>query len=73
MATAYHNLSSYNPETVPNGEDMKIGIVVSEFQNSFRTNLLPQAENCPRICFYTKLCLRFSENRADCRRVHKME
>ncbi|MEN9919372.1 MAG: hypothetical protein RL662_1808 [Bacteroidota bacterium] len=31
MATAYQNLSSYNPSTVPNGADMKIGVLVSEW------------------------------------------
>ena len=30
MATAYKNLSSYDASTVPNGEDMKIRIGVSE-------------------------------------------
>ena len=43
MATAYHNLSSYNPETVPNGEDMKIGIVVSEWNETVTTPLLQGA------------------------------
>ena len=45
MATAYHNLSSYNPETVPNGEDMKIGIVVSEWNEAVTTPLLQGAYN----------------------------
>lgn len=45
MATAYHNLSSYNPETVPNGEDMKIGIVVSEWNETVTTPLLQGAFN----------------------------
>jgi len=31
MATAFHNLSDYNPESVPNAEDMRFGIVVSEW------------------------------------------
>jgi 6,7-dimethyl-8-ribityllumazine synthase len=45
MATAYHNLSSYNPETIPNGEDMKIGIVVSEWNEAVTTPLLQGAYN----------------------------
>ena len=39
MATAYHNLSVYNPDTVPSGKNMRIGIVVSEW-NSDITNAL---------------------------------
>lgn len=31
MATAFHNLSSYDPESVPNAEAMRFGIVVSEW------------------------------------------
>ena len=31
MASALHNLSSYDPTTVPNGDGWKIGIVVSEW------------------------------------------
>lgn len=31
MATAFHNLSAYNPESVPNAEAMRFGIVVSEW------------------------------------------
>ena len=34
MATAYHNLSSYDPATVPSGEDMKIGIIVAEWNDN---------------------------------------
>ncbi|MBF0649091.1 6,7-dimethyl-8-ribityllumazine synthase [Dysgonomonas sp. GY75] len=45
MATAYHNLSSYNPETVPNGGDMKIGIIVSEWNEAITTPLLQGAYN----------------------------
>jgi 6,7-dimethyl-8-ribityllumazine synthase len=43
MATAYHNLSSYNPATVPNGTDMKIGIVVSEWNENITKALLEGA------------------------------
>lgn len=45
MATAYHNLSSYNPATVPNGADMKIGIVVSEWNENITKALLEGAYN----------------------------
>ena len=31
MATAYHNLSDYDFNSVPNAEEMKFGIVVSEW------------------------------------------
>ena len=31
MATAYHNLSEYDFNSVPNAEAMKFGIVVSEW------------------------------------------
>ena len=41
MATAFHNLSDYNPESVPNAEDMRFGIVVSEW-NSEVTGALMQ-------------------------------
>lgn len=40
MATAFQNLSSYNPETVPNGADMRIGIVVSEWNEAVTSKLL---------------------------------
>ncbi|WP_029906565.1 6,7-dimethyl-8-ribityllumazine synthase [Prevotella sp. 10(H)] len=40
MATAYHNLSSYDPEKVPNGEDMRVGIVVSEWNEAVTSSLL---------------------------------
>lgn len=43
MATAYHNLSSYNPESVPNGKDMRIGIVVSEWNDNVTNALLDGA------------------------------
>lgn len=43
MATAYHNLSSYDPATVPNGEDMRIGIVVSEWNDKITNALLKGA------------------------------
>lgn len=43
MATAYHNLSSYDPNTVPNGEEMRIGIVVSEWNDNVTNALLDGA------------------------------
>jgi len=43
MATAYHNLSSYDPATVPDGADMKIGIVVSEWNDKITGALLDGA------------------------------
>lgn len=41
MATAFHNLSDYNPESVPSAEAMRFGIVVSEW-NSKVTGALMQ-------------------------------
>lgn len=43
MATAYHNLSSYDSATVPNGKDMKIGVVVSEWNDKITYALLEGA------------------------------
>ena len=34
MATAYHNLSDYDFNSVPNAENMRFGIVVSEWNNN---------------------------------------
>lgn len=48
MATAYHNLSSYDPATVPNGEDMKVGIVVSEWNENITRAMLDGAYNTLR-------------------------
>jgi len=45
MATAYHNLSSYDPEKIPNGEDMRIGIVVSEWNDTITQSLLEGCYN----------------------------
>ena len=45
MATVFHNLSSYDPEKVPNGVDMKIGIVVSEWNEDVTGKLLEGALN----------------------------
>ena len=43
MATAYHNLSSYDPATVPNGAEMTVGIVVSEWNENITKPLLDGA------------------------------
>jgi len=45
MATAYQNLSSYNPETVPDASEMKIGIVVAEWNPTITEALLEGACN----------------------------
>ena len=44
MATAYHNLSDYDFNSVPNAENMRFGIVVSEW-NSNITGPLLEAPN----------------------------
>lgn len=43
MATAYHNLSEYDPSTVANAEGMKFGIVVSEWNENITGALLKGA------------------------------
>ena len=43
MATAGKNLSEYDINTIPNGEDFSIGIVVSEWNNEITGNLLKGA------------------------------
>ncbi len=45
MATAYHNLSSYDPATVPSGAEMTVGIVVSEWNENITKPLLDGAYN----------------------------
>ena len=40
MATAYHNLSDYDFNSVPNAEEMKFGIVVSEWNANITGALL---------------------------------
>jgi 6,7-dimethyl-8-ribityllumazine synthase len=45
MATAYHNLSSYDPATVPNGANMTVGIVVSEWNGNITKAMLDGAYN----------------------------
>ncbi len=39
MATAGKNLSTYDSESIPNGADFKIGIVVSEWNENITRNL----------------------------------
>jgi 6,7-dimethyl-8-ribityllumazine synthase len=43
MASELKNLSSYNPETVPSAENMKFGIVVSEWNHNITGALLEGA------------------------------
>ena len=43
MATAYHNLSDYDVNSVPNAEQMKFGIVVSEWNINITGKLLEGA------------------------------
>ena len=43
MATAYHNLSSYDQSKVPSGVGMKIGIVVSEWNENITDAMLKGA------------------------------
>lgn len=45
MATQGRNLSEYNKEVIPSGADFKIGIVVSEWNDSITLNLLEGAKN----------------------------
>lgn len=43
MATKYHNLSDYDPTTVPSAENMRFGIVVSEWNENITGKLLDGA------------------------------
>lgn len=43
MATAFHNLSDYNPESVPSAEAMSFGIVVSEWNEKVTGALMQGA------------------------------
>ena len=45
MASALHNLSSYDPTTVPNGDGWKLGIIVSEWNEEVTGALLEGAYN----------------------------
>jgi 6,7-dimethyl-8-ribityllumazine synthase len=39
MATAYHNLSEYDPNTLPSSKGMKVSIVVSEWNSNITFSL----------------------------------
>lgn len=43
MATASKNLSSYNPDEIPNAKDFKFGLVVSEWNDNITENLFQGA------------------------------
>lgn len=43
MATAYHNLSEYDYDSVPNGKDFRIGIAVAEWNRNITEPLLKGA------------------------------
>ena len=43
MATAYHNLSEYDFDSVPNAENMRFGILVSEWNYNITGSLLAGA------------------------------
>lgn len=45
MATAYHNLSEYDINSVPSAENMTFGIVVSEWNENITAALLHGAED----------------------------
>ena len=45
MATDLKNLSSYDPDSVPNGNGKRVAIVVSEWNRSITGNLLKGAYN----------------------------
>ena len=43
MASSLHNLSDYDINSVPSAEDMRFGIVVSEWNNNITSALLQGA------------------------------
>ena len=43
MSTAYHNLSEYDPNLIPDASDMRFGIVVSEWNPAITESLLQGA------------------------------
>jgi 6,7-dimethyl-8-ribityllumazine synthase len=45
LATEFHNLSDYNPATMPDASSMKVGIVVSEWNNDITFKLLEGAHS----------------------------
>jgi len=44
VATALKNLSDYNKENIPSGADFKVGIVVSEWNDTITNNLFEGAK-----------------------------
>ena len=44
MATSLKNLSQYNKETIPNGADFRVGIVVSEWNEHITSKLFEGAK-----------------------------
>ncbi|TNE54153.1 MAG: 6,7-dimethyl-8-ribityllumazine synthase [Bacteroidetes bacterium] len=45
MATIHKNLSEYSKDSLPNGADFKVGIVVSEWNDGITSNLLQGAKD----------------------------
>jgi 6,7-dimethyl-8-ribityllumazine synthase len=45
LATQYHNLSDYDPTTMPDASAMKVGIVVAEWNYEITSKLLEGAVN----------------------------
>ena len=43
MATIYHNLSEYDPNSVPDASQMRFGIVVSEWNSTITNSLIKGA------------------------------
>ncbi len=50
MATANHNLSSYDKENVPSAESLRIGLVVSEWNTEITEGLFTGAEKALLEC-----------------------
>ncbi|MDR0995785.1 MAG: 6,7-dimethyl-8-ribityllumazine synthase [Tannerella sp.] len=50
MATAYHNLSEYDPNTVPDATGMRFSVVVSEWNRPVTEHLLEGAVNTLERC-----------------------
>ncbi|TXE16421.1 6,7-dimethyl-8-ribityllumazine synthase [Psychroserpens burtonensis] len=50
MATANHNLSHYDKNTVPNAKDFRFGIVVSEWNDTVTNGLLKGAQEALIDC-----------------------
>nr|WP_321222774.1 6,7-dimethyl-8-ribityllumazine synthase [uncultured Psychroserpens sp.] len=50
MATANHNLSNYDKNTIPNAKDFRFGIVVSEWNDTITNGLLRGAMDALLDC-----------------------